>query len=115
MSDNMIDHRWGMKFMLQPHEDAIEESQRKSSEKEKTELDEQQLEEFEYAIEQSLVESRRVKIFEFDKFEDVEREGIVTEVNLHLKKLRLDSEESFEWINIDDITNILLLQGGVID
>ncbi len=97
------------KFLLHEHSDLLVTYKKEALKKEKPIIDEQTLEEFASAIQESIVDGKQVKIFLFNEYQDKIYQGVITKINTQYRKIKLQMDDDFDWISLSDITDILLL------
>lgn len=100
---------WSSRFVLPQHIDLANNTHRESMKRKKPILDEQKFEDFSYAIQESILEGKEVKFFVFRDYGDKEITGKITKFDQYYRRLRIEFEdEDFDWIRLDDITDIIL-------
>lgn len=97
---------WESSRMILPeHKERIRirrEETRQGGRRERPVLDEQEIENINAAIAQSLHERVPVRLRMYDPFEELIVEGIVEQVDQVLKRIRVDGE----WFNVRDIVGV---------
>lgn len=69
-----------------------------------------QIIEFSNAIQESIVNNRKVKVFEFNEINSIEHKGVITYIDMLHRKIKIEYEDGdFDWIKLDDITDIILV------
>ncbi|MCM3111699.1 YolD-like family protein [Lederbergia lenta] len=97
-------------MMLPEHVSAIHQMKHENKKVLKPTIDEQQLQEFAQIISDAQINNQKLKItiWKDGFFEDVI--GWLNNVNIQLKRIRLDIDEfDVEYVNIEDITNIAIV------
>ncbi len=55
------------------------------------------------------MDNKQVKVVVFDEYQDKIYQGVITNINNQYRKIKLQMDDDFEWIKLDDITDIILL------
>lgn len=97
--------RWeSSRMMLPEHIEAILHYNRNMNNKERKELDEQELQLISLAAQQSMHTKQAVTLRLFDLVEDLQVIGVVERVDRRLRRLKVDGE----WFGMDDIVRVEL-------
>jgi hypothetical protein len=94
---------WQTKFMLPQHNEALANNSKSASRIPRPTLDDQELELISAAIGQSYSNRSNVTLTVYDGYQYLEVIGTVTKVDQQLKRLRIDYEDEWEWVNMRDI------------
>lgn len=97
--------RWeSSRMMLPEHIEAILHHNRTKNNKERKELDEQELKLISLALQQSMQTKQAVTLTMFDLVEDLQVIGVVERLDGRLRRLKVDGE----WFEMDDIVSVEL-------
>ncbi len=100
--------RWeSSRMMLPEHVVAIVDHNRNKNNKERAELDEQELLLIENTIQQSMLHRQALTFSLYDPYEDLKVIGLVERVDQRAKQIRVDGE----WFDMRDIVAVEGLQG----
>lgn len=91
------------RLIIPQHKEAAIKQMQEINRRKKPSLDEQQWEEVERALSESIREHVPVTIQVFDPFENREVIGMVTRVDTFRKQVKLSYEDDWEWIKFEDI------------
>ncbi|MEY9096305.1 YolD-like family protein [Paenibacillus sp. RC84] len=95
------------RMILPEHKEAIRRQLRDLNRRTKPVLDEQEWELITRAMAYSYTEQQQITLILFDPFTDIEKTGVITKFDQHLKQVRLDYEDDWEWIKMGDIIEII--------
>jgi hypothetical protein len=99
--------RWeSMRMMLPEHIEAIQQHKKDLQRKVKPVLDEDRIDELSYIIGEAIYEDRTVRVTKFDPFDDIEHVGKISKIDVYKKRIRVEMEYDFEWVNLEDILDI---------
>jgi hypothetical protein len=84
-------------------QEALRDREERHSRVEKREISEEMMEQNSYRL-QHVMKGTKIRISYYSAFHEIERDGIVTELNLHFKYLKLDGER----ILFQDIYEIMI-------
>lgn len=99
---------WSSRFVLPQHVDMAHQIHKESIKRKKPTLDDQQLENFSYAIQESILENKEVIVSIFREYGDAKKKGVITKFDQFNRKIKLEYEDTYGWIKLEDITNIEL-------
>ncbi|MFT9486037.1 MAG: YolD-like family protein [Tepidibacillus sp.] len=94
----MEDLRWSSRIILPEHREAMVRFKKEMFEKQKPTLDEQQM-----------MDHRQVRIITYGEYEDTEYKGVIANIDMQYRKLKLEMANDFEWIKLDNILDIILI------
>lgn len=90
-------------MFLPEHKEALLQHKKEGQKKMKPEYDEQMLRLIGYTIHDAYKLKCRVKVTTYGEYEDREYNGVVTKIDQQLKRIKVENEDHFNWIKIDDI------------
>lgn len=99
--------RWESSRMVLPeHREAILEYRKDLNKKQKPDMDEQELQEIDRKLRDSMQWKQPVSIIIFGEFEDRELSGEITYVDPYLKRVKVEFEDGYEWVDLVDVVNV---------
>ncbi len=60
-------------------------------------------------IQESIVSGTKVKIILFHENEQKEIAGHISKINTHYKKIKIEINDDFEWVKVDEIIDVILI------
>lgn len=98
---------WESSRMILPeHKESIIQHRRERYKNQRPILDEQRIEEFVRTISVSLFTEKNVRVKLFGEYEDRELIGKIDKISTETKQLKIGFEDSFEWINLEDVLEL---------
>ncbi|WP_234396969.1 YolD-like family protein [Bacillus massiliglaciei] len=94
------------RMMLPEHVAALRQLKEENKKVEKPILDEQELQEIGIVVMDSLYYAQLIRVTTWKDGHFTSHEGVVSKVDYYMKYLRLELEEDFERIMIEDITSV---------
>lgn len=100
--------RWeSSRMMLPEHVQRLIQLQIEENRRERPELDEQQVEELGWQLQEAIESKAPVEITLFGEFRDRVIQGVVTRVDTQIMRVRVEYEDDeFEWVSVGDILGI---------
>lgn len=99
---------WGSsRFMLPEHMQSISREMQDQGRRNKPVLDPDEWELIDQALGYSMSEREQITIVLFDPFTDIKVRGIVHRVNLPMRQIKIQMEEDYCWIKMDDVIRII--------
>ncbi|MBP2240772.1 phenylpyruvate tautomerase PptA (4-oxalocrotonate tautomerase family) [Cytobacillus eiseniae] len=95
------------RMMLPEHKEAFILHQKSLQKKVRPLIDDQEKERLSQIIFEAMHDRKEVIFVLFEEFNDRELRGIVVKVDQQQKKIQLTQEDTFVWINIADIIDVL--------
>lgn len=96
----------GSRMMLPEHVQALVQQQINENRRERPELDEQQVEELGWQLQEAIESKTPVEITLFGEFRDRTIVGVVTKVDTRYMRVRVEYEDDYDWIPVGDILGI---------
>ncbi|UNK20462.1 YolD-like family protein [Paenibacillus sp. N3/727] len=102
------------RMMLPQHKERIVEHNKHLTKREKPILHDD--DEWEMVIQNvnlSLNYTNAVVVEVFGEYENRCVEGVITSVSMYAKKMKVESDQGFEWIDFDELVSVKLVCGGI--
>lgn len=93
-------------MMLPQHKDRIRRHQHESGRRPRPVLDEQEWEQISSRLQESMQEQTAITLEMYDPFESCQLTGIVLNVDVQSKRLRLLLDGEKQWVSLKDILNV---------
>lgn len=107
MSFSNSNKMWSSMFLLPEHREAWKRAERERSRQVRPVWDEQRLEGLTYAIQEAAAEGYSVLITVFGEFGNTEEKGLITRIDHQPQRVRLEQNDDYRWIKLEDIVDIL--------
>lgn len=101
-----MDNMWAIKILLPEHKVDINNQERDQLKKKKPVLDEQELEIIYRAIGESRSTGIEIQFVLFEEYIDRIVTGVVSRVDQYRRVIRIEHDDDFEWLKIDDILKV---------
>lgn len=98
--------RWQTKFIIPEHKEALNRYELNSRRKKRPTFDVQRIEELEFVIQDSISEKTVVDVVVFEDFEDSTIRGVVSSVDVQLKRIKVQTDDGFQWIPLRDLIDV---------
>lgn len=95
------------RMMLPEHKEAIIKHRQKYGRRNWPEIDEQEWEQIGSHLQQSMKERESITLELFDPFECKEEAGIVVDIDVSRRRVKLQQDGEWLWIRIEDIVEVL--------
>ncbi|MNK73670.1 YolD-like protein [compost metagenome] len=97
------------RMMLPQHKEMIIEHHKQQLVREKPTLHQDEWENIFGHIEASLYLKEGIQIEMYNEIENIFLEGTVTSISQNQKKLKIENENGFEWVDFDEIVSVSIL------
>ncbi|MGM1044778.1 MAG: YolD-like family protein [Bacillota bacterium] len=101
------------RMMLPQHKEQIIEHNKHLNKRVKPILHDDEWEMMIQNVNLSFNYTEEVTVEVFDEYENRRVKGIVTSVSSFAKKMKIECDEGFEWIDFDELVSVKLVNGGI--
>lgn len=94
-------------FIMPEHKTALVDQQRQHMRRPRPTLDEQEWEQIGYQLQRSMEDREPVTLELFDPFERHEESGVVVDIDMHGRRVKLLQNDVSRWIKVEEIIEVL--------
>ncbi|KIL42109.1 hypothetical protein SD70_02700 [Gordoniibacillus kamchatkensis] len=100
--------RWGTRFILPEYQEGFQNLKRMQERHERPILGEDERDEINRAILESVHTGRRLMLTIYDPFQDYELAGIVTKLDQQMRRIKIEHGEEVTWVPFEDVLKALV-------
>ncbi|MCY9513338.1 YolD-like family protein [Paenibacillus apiarius] len=99
----------GSRFIMPEHREAWVKRQHGQNRRPRPTLDEQEWEQIGHLLQRSMEDREPVALVLFDPFERCEEIGVVADIDMLVRRVKLLQDDVSKWIKVDDIIKVVTI------